>query len=141
MTKLGKIKILDILYTLNLWRDFKALQEYAINRDKRYGHDTDNKDLLDGFCDYQAKEINIFVDEYTDPKYFDMTLRHEICHAFLYEIGYSHHDDEEMIDKLSKWIPRINDIFDQGRMLIENARVKEEPRSTQDSEACVSNSK
>ena len=141
MTKLGKIKILDILYTLNLWRDFKALQEYAINRDKRYGHDTDNKELLDGFCDYQAKEINIFVDEYTDPKYFDMTLRHEICHAFLYEIGYSHHDDEEMIDKLSKWVPRINDIFDQGRMLIENARVKEEPRSTQDSEACVSNSK
>lgn len=141
MTKLGSIKILDVLYTLNLWKNFKELQEYAINRDKRYGHDTNDKDLLDGFCDYQSKEINIFTDEYTDPEYFDMTLRHEICHAFLYEIGYSHHNDEELIDKLSKWIPRINDIFNQGRMLIENARVKEEPRSTQNSEACISNSK
>lgn len=141
MTKLGNIKILDILYTLNLWKDFKALQEYATNRDNRYGHDTDNKDLLDGFCDYQAKEINIFVDEYTDPEYFDMTLRHEICHAFLYEIGYSHHNDEEMIDKLSKWIPRINDIFNQGRKLIENVRVEEELQSKKDSKESISNSK
>ncbi len=141
MTNLGKIKILETFYTLRLWKDFKALQEYAKARDERYGQKKDEDNPLDGFCDYLSKEINIFTDEYTDAEYFDMTLRHEICHAFLYEIGYTHHDDEELIDKLSKWIPRINNIFNQGRMLIENARVKEEPRSTQNSEACVPDSK
>lgn len=141
MIQLGNINILDTMYTLNLWKDFKALQQYATDRDKRYGHDTDNKDLLDGFCDYLSKEINIFTDEYTDPEYFDMTLRHEICHAFLYEIGYSHHDDEEMIDKLSKWIPKINNIFNQGRKLIENARVEEELQGKKNSKESVPNSK
>lgn len=126
MDCLGKIKVLETLYKVYLWKDFKKLQEFATARDERYGHKRDDTNPLDGFCDYLSKEIHVYTDGYTHDHYFEMTLRHEICHAYLYEIGYTHHDDEELIDKLSKWIPRINNIVDQGKGLIENARTKEE---------------
>ena len=60
----------------------------------------------------------------------------KLLHALLYELGYTHWDEEDFIEKLSTWFPFMEDINNQGRMLIENARVKEEPRS---SEACISN--
>jgi hypothetical protein len=111
--RIGKIDVVGVPYTLWLYRDeYKKLNEHARERDERYLMGKDDRTLLDGYCDYQAKEIRVFCDEFTSKDYFEATLRHEICHAFLYEVGYSHHDDEEFIDKLSRWIPQINKIFD-----------------------------
>ena len=126
MITLGKIKIVDTFYDVIFWRDFKALQEHAKARDLRYLHEKEKWEPLDGYCDYSAKELHVFRDEFTSEKYFNMTLTHEITHAFLYEIGFTHHDDEDLIDKISKWLPRLEEIVNQGKGLIENARTKEE---------------
>lgn len=139
MTNLGRLKVLDTFYTLYLWKDFDAMQKFATARDARYQHKKEDANPIDGFCDYLSKEIHVFIDGYTHFKYFEMTLRHELTHAYLYEIGYSHHDDEELIDKISKWIPQINNIFDQGKGLIDNARTKEELASKKDSKESFSN--
>lgn len=113
MQRIGKIDIIGVPYTLYLYEDeYELLNKHARERDARYLMEKDEKTLLDGYCDYQAKEIRVFRDKYTSKEYFEATLRHEICHAFLYEAGYAHHDDEEFIDKLSRWIPQINKIFD-----------------------------
>lgn len=127
MKKLGKVDVVGIPYTIYLYNDeFKLLNEHATERDNRYNQKTQDKGPLDGYCDYMSKEIRVFGDEYTSPDYFEMTLRHEITHAFLYEIGNSNCDDEDYIDKISKWVPQINKIFDAGMELIVNARTEEE---------------
>ena len=72
-----------------------------------------------------AKEIRVFGDEYTSEEYFKLTLRHEITHAFLYEIGNSNCDDEDYVDKISKWVPQISKIFDVGMEMIKNAGPEE----------------
>ena len=76
---------------------------------------------LDGYCDYMSKEIRIYNDTFTDKNYFEMTLRHEITHAFLYEIGNSNYDNEEFVDKISKWVPQISYIFQRAEA---NLRIK-----------------
>ena len=125
--RIGKIDIIGIPYTLWVYKNaYKELNEDAKVRDARYMMEKENPVLLDGYCDYQAKEIRVFVDDYTAPEYFDATLRHEICHAFLYEVGYTHHDDEDFIDKLSRWIPQINKIFDFSKSAIETKKVAKE---------------
>lgn len=117
--RVGKIDIVGISYTLWLYEDeYKLLNEHARARDARYLMGKEEAPLLDGYCDYQAKEIRVFYDEFTSKDYFEATLRHEICHAFLYEVGYAHHDDEELVDKLSRWIPQINKIFDFSKAAI-----------------------
>ena len=122
--RIGKIDIVGIPYTLGVYRDaYKTLNEHARERDARYMMEKENPVLLDGYCDYQTKEIKVFIDEFTSKDYFEATLRHEICHAFLYEVGYTHHDDEDFIDKLSRWIPQINKIFDFSITAIEMKKV------------------
>lgn len=120
MKKLGKITIIDTEYTVFTYGDgeFKQLQDDANERDTRYLGEP-RTGTIDGYCDYMQKEIRVYDDKYTDRKYFEMTLRHEITHAFLYEIGYAHHDDEEFIEKLSKWVPLLEKYFQRGKIMIE----------------------
>lgn len=111
--RIGKIDVVGVPYTLWVYKNaYKTLNEHAKERDIRYMMEKSEPTLLDGYCDYSAKEIRVFVDDFTSKDYFEATLRHEITHAFLYEVGYAHHDDEELVDKLSRWIPQINKIFD-----------------------------
>lgn len=124
---LGEIKVVNTKYRIYLYRDFKELQEKAIARDERYLL-TERKEEhkpVDGYCDYSAKEINLFIDAYTAKDYFEATIRHEICHAFLYEIGYQHHDDEDFIDKLSRWIPLLSGITDDCIDLIKSHETRD----------------
>ena len=118
MKKLGTIDVVGIPYTIYLYaNEFELLNKDAEERDKRYNVKKEEY-ALDGYCDYQMKEIRIFKDEYTSKDYFEMTLRHEITHAFLYEIGNANHDNEEMVDKISKWVPQINKLMEAGLNVI-----------------------
>lgn len=118
MKKLGTIDVVGIPYTIYLYaNEFELLNKDAEERDKRYNVKKEEYSL-DGYCDYQMKEIRIFKDEYTSKDYFEMTLRHEITHAFLYEIGNANHDNEEFVDKISKWVPQINKLMEAGLNVI-----------------------
>ena len=109
---------MGIPYTIYLYiNEFKKLNEDARERDERYEMKKDEY-YLDGYCDYQMKEIRIFIDKYCSEEYFSMTLRHELTHAFLYEIGNTNHDNEEFVDKISKWVPHINNLFDGAMEVI-----------------------
>ena len=138
MFKLGDIDIIGIKYEVFYHSDFMELQEKAKERDKRYGQEKDHWENLDGYCDYSQKEIHVYNDIYQKPEYFRMVLRHEICHAYLFEIGYAGHGDEELIDKLSKWIPQINKIFNEGQDLINGyikPRKQTKPNKRRDNES------
>ena len=137
-----KIKILNTDYDLFLHNNFKELNENAKKRDERYALEP-LKDFkpLDGYCDYTEKEIHIFVDKYTKRKYFEMTLYHELTHAFLYEIGYSNHDDEDLVDKISKWVPLITDLFNESLGVIRNARTSNKKGSKKNDQQSIPDSK
>ena len=122
---IGKVKVLGIDYDIILHCDFKKLNEKALARDERYllvKQDEKDRKPLDGYCDYTYKEINIFIDEYTAKKYFEATVRHELCHAFLYEIGNTNYDNEDLVEQLSRWIPQITSITNSALDVIKNAR-------------------
>lgn len=127
MKKIGKIKILDAEYSVYLYKDgeFKDLNDNAKDRNKRYLHpENELSGPIDGYCDYMSKEIHVYADPYTDPSYFGNTIRHEITHAFLYEIGNSNCDDEDYVDKISKWTPQIEKYFNNTKQLIELEEIK-----------------
>lgn len=140
MNYLGKIKVVNTFYKIYTHNDYKELNERSLAWDKEYDRTLDESKLsgLSGYCLVPLKEIHVYTG--FSEEYNMNTLCHEIWHALLYEMGYYHWNDEELVEKLSVWFPLMEDLFNQGRMLIENARVKEEPRSTQNSEACVSRS-
>jgi len=124
MKKIGIINIVGVNYTLYVYNgDFKKINDDANERNKRYLH-KDEESPLDGYCDYMSKEIRVFTDEYTDPKYFETTIRHEITHAFLYEIGNSNCDNEEFVDKLSKWVPQLETIYNRCKTIIDLEGIK-----------------
>jgi len=126
MKEVGKVNVLDVPYTIYLYYDeFKKLNEDAQERDNRYNVKKDDDRNLDGYCDYMAKEIRIFDDKFTSKEYFEMTLRHELTHAFLYEIGNTNCDNEEFVDKISKWVPQISKIANQGLEMIDSVRNQE----------------
>lgn len=126
MKEVGKINVLDVSYTIYLYYDkFKELNDDARERDNRYNVKKEDDRNLDGYCDYMAKEIRIFDDKFTSKEYFEMTLRHEITHAFLYEIGNTNCDNEEFVDKISKWVPQIMKLSNQGLEMIESVRTQE----------------
>ena len=131
MKKLGNINIIGTEYTVYYYpNEFKELNQDSRERDERYGIKRENpEEKVDGYCDYSAKEIRIFNDDFTHPEYFQMIMRHEICHAFLFEIGNTNHNNEEMIDKLSKWTPQIMRLTEEGMEMIKRATSKKEPRS------------
>ena len=69
-------------------------------------------------------KVDVFGTQYTVYLYFEMTLRHELTHAFLYEIGNTNCDNEEFIDKLSKWVPKLDKLFKDGMGLMKNAKLE-----------------
>ena len=120
MKKIGKIDVIGVSYSLYLYErieEFKTLQDDAAERNTRYFNPKDESSL-DGYCDYMSKEIRVYIDEFTDPYYFAQTLRHEITHAFLYEIGNSNHGDEDYVDKISKWVPQIESIYNRAQAVL-----------------------
>ena len=131
MIKLGKINIVGIEYDLFLYEnEFEQLNKDSRERDERYNiKKEDPTQNIDGYCDYSSKEIRVFIDKYTSKDYFEMTLRHEITHAFLYEIGNTNCNNEEFVDKISKWVPQIHSMTNQGMGMIRHARSKKEQRS------------
>jgi len=133
MQKIGTINICGIPYTVVYYKDkFKEINLALRERNAKYKVDDDEKPEklnVDGYCDYNTKEIHIYNDDNTSEYYFEQTLLHEISHAFLYEIGYAHHDDEEFIDKLSKWVPQIYDIFCEGMEVITHAKNSKRSQS------------
>lgn len=118
MQKIGTINICNVPYTVILYKDqYKEINKAMRDRNERYRLDDEEeekKNAIDGYCDYSTKEIHVFTDDNTNEYYFKQTMLHEISHAFLYEIGYAHHGDEEFIDKISKWVPQIYNIFNEG---------------------------
>jgi hypothetical protein len=140
MTYLGKVKVINTFYKVYTHSDYKDMNERSLAWDKQYDRNIDESKVsgLSGYCLVPLKEIHIYTG--FGEEYNMNTLCHELWHALLYEIGYTHWSDEELIEKLSTWHPLMEDILNQGKGLMENVRVKEEPRSTQNSEACVSNS-
>jgi hypothetical protein len=135
MKEVGKVNVLDVPYTIYLYYDeFKKLNEDAQERDNRYNVKKDDDRNLDGYCDYMAKEIRIFDDKFTSKEYFEMTLRHELTHAFLYEIGNTNCDNEEFVDKISKWVPQISKIANQGLEMIDSVRNQEGFGSKEDNQ-------
>ena len=140
MNYIGKVKIINTEYKIYTHHDYKEINDRSLAWDKEYDRTLDEKKIsgLSGYCLVPVKEIHIY--DGFNKEYNMNTLRHELWHAFLYEIGYNHWDDEDLIEKLSTWFPIMEDIINQGKGLIENARVKEEPRSKENSEECISNS-
>lgn len=125
MKKVGKVDIFGTQYTVYLYyNEFDLINKDAKERDDRYNQKSDDRNL-DGYCDYMAKEIRVFCDKYTSQEYFEMTLRHEMTHAFLYEIGNTNCDNEEFVDKLSKWVPKLDKIFKDGMELMRNVKLEE----------------
>lgn len=130
MVKVGKVNIAGSEYSLVFHSDYNEINEVAKERDKRYNMLKEPWEGLDGYCDYSGKEIHVFTDKFTDPVYFQMIVRHELCHAFLFEIGYAGYGDEELIDKLSKWIPQINSIFQESyKIYRDNIRTSKQTKS------------
>lgn len=128
MKIIGKINIVGVEYTLFLYEEieeFKKLQEDSKERTERYLGKPEEL-ALDGYCDYFTKEIRVYRDAKMHPAYFRMTLRHEIAHAFLFEIGNSNCDDEDLIDKISKWTPTINACFLEGMKLLDSQDGEQE---------------
>jgi hypothetical protein len=70
-----------------------------------------------------AKEIHVFTETSID--YRDNTFNHELWHALLYESGYAHWSDEEFIEKLACWYPKMEMLMKQLHALKENMKVKE----------------
>ena len=140
MTYLGKIKVLNTFYRIYTYSDYKEINEKSLAWDRQYDRALDESKIsgVSGYCLVPVKEIHIYTG--FSEEYNMNTLRHELWHALLYEIGYTHWQDEELIEKLSTWHPLMDDLFNQGRMLIENARTKEELCSKEDSKESLSNS-
>ena len=139
MKYLGKIKVLNTFYKIYTHDEYKEINDLSLEWDKAYDRTFDESKFtgLSGYCLVTLKEIHIytgFCAEYTNN-----TLRHELLHALLYELGCSNWDEEDFIDKISTWFPFMEDVNNQGRMLMKNARVKEEPRCEEDCKACLPN--
>ena len=50
----------------------------------------------------------------------------EVSRAVVYEMGYSGCDDEELMDKLAKWLPFITRAFKTSKEMIETAKNTKE---------------
>lgn len=107
------VLIQGIPYKIICHKDIKEINEVARKLDAYYKiDDKENKDsVLDGFTDYNTKEIHVNIDPLYSPIQISQIFRHELTHAFLYEIGNSNHADEDLVDKLAKWVPQLNGIY------------------------------
>lgn len=102
MKEIGKVKIINKEYRIYGYEELKEINE-AYNKACEGCEIEDNKEnreVVDGFCDYCKKEIHILVRE--DKEYEEEVLRHEVTHCLLFQMGYSFHNDEEWVEKISK---------------------------------------
>lgn len=104
------IKIQGIPYKILTYNSGEELNKRFHEINKLYNY-KDEDDTVDGFVDYNRKEIHIMIDSKYNPYQIMQTIRHELTHAFLYEIGNSNHADEDLVDKLSKWVPQLNALY------------------------------
>ena len=102
MKEIGKVSRIRREYSLYGHEELKEINE-AYNKACEECEIEDNKEsreVVDGFCDYCKKEIHILVRE--DKEYEEEVLRHELTHCLLFQMGYSFHNDEEWVEKISK---------------------------------------
>ena len=103
MKKPRKVNILGTEYTIYI-KDQDELQ-------KKLGQ----KIELDGLCDYQDKIIYIDSDVAKEKYNYDVTLRHEIAHAFFEESGLATQvtfaRNEALIDWLALQVPKMADVY------------------------------
>ena len=125
MNNIGKISILGVDYTIYTHRNYKALNEMERNLDKEYDlnykEDKPWNNVM-GFCNVVTKEIHVYTETSID--YMNNTFCHELWHALLYEIGYTHWNDEEFIDKLAGWFPRMEELMKHLHGLKENMKTR-----------------
>lgn len=114
MKKLNSINICESKYKIYWHDDFEKLQQLNKINNERYfpEKELDKDKKIDGYCDYTSKEIHVFMDKYQSDDYSKMVVRHEITHAYLYEIGYTYCSDEEFVDKVCKWTPTLTSLTD-----------------------------
>ena len=142
MKLVEKIKILGVSYSVYVYEDYRELNEKNWAWEQTYNLNWNQEEKgcgISGYCDISAKEIHIYIG--FSEEYDRGTLRHELCHAYLYEMGYSHWNDEDLIQKLTQWIPMIQKIENNGWEKVQNARVEKESRSKKDCEESIPNSK
>lgn len=102
MKEIGKVKIINREYRIYGHEELKEINE-AYNKSCEECEIEDNKgnrEVVDGFCDYCKKEIHVLVRK--DKEYEEEVLRHELTHCLLFQMGYSFHNDEEWVEKISK---------------------------------------
>lgn len=104
--------------------------EYRIETHKVSEDDYMKENHLAGYCaednklivvaDMSEKEFFVCMDEESQKKYYNKTLRHEIIHAFLNESGLSDSASipagawakhEEMVDWIAIQFPKIQKVF------------------------------
>ena len=106
------IKIQGIPYKIITYKNDKEVTKRMEEINKEFGYKDDGDNTpVDGFVDYNRKEIHLSLDERFDKRSITHTIRHEIVHAFLYEIGNKNHSEEEFVDKIARWMPELNRIY------------------------------
>ena len=106
------IEILGIPYKIVWHKDLNEINKASKEVNKLYlVPDEDDKGMCDGFTDYNKKEIHLYRGQIYNPAMRAQIIRHEITHAFLFEIGYTHYGDEDLVDKISKWVPQIERLY------------------------------
>lgn len=85
-----------------------------------------------GDCDTTLKTIRVATDKLVDCdgsvertiETMKLTLRHELCHAFLYESGMKqYYDDETLIGWLEVMLPKLVRCEELGLKAFDNFRI------------------
>lgn len=126
MRRLGVVSIVGVVYTIYEHQDYQEINEMNRKLDEAFDPNFDplKKVGVSGYCAVTSKEIHIFVGH--GPEYVRETLIHEVMHAFLYEIGNSHWNDEEFVDKLAAWYPKVECIVGEYDSMRKRGALKGE---------------
>ena len=111
------IMIQGIPYKIIVHKDIKEINDVSRKLDSYYKLDetmNEKKTVVDGFTDYNTKEIHVNIDPNYSFAQISHIFRHEITHAFLYEIGNSNFEDEDYVDKISLWTPQLERLYKES---------------------------
>lgn len=113
MKKIGKVKIINAEYTIYEHNDLKEINKCYDEANKmcEIEENTEKRDVVDGYCDYRTREIHVLRDEGMQEDFYKGVLMHELTHCMLYQMGYTYHNDEEYVEKVSKFSTILNDIY------------------------------